>query len=219
LWIITLKSIDTPGVPFSIRGVVVVLRSRRVAQDAHRGLLAPAAVHAQLVVAAVAVLDLDHLPVVDRAGVADHEVGDGVAGVLLGVPVDGVVPAERETDRVRAFEQRLPGELAVLGAEGVRVVERREVGRRDRDRERVRVRVVRLLDGLREDVALLGDHPLVVEGRARDHRAAGIDLGDVPVGAVGLAEPVVHARPVARAEVAAAGAPARDRDDLDDEAG
>src|SRR5262245_41419016 len=96
----------------------VVLRSGGVAEDAKSRVLAPAAVDAQLIVAAVAALDLDHFARLDRARVTDDEVDRRVVRVALVHAVDGVVPAEGEADRVRAAEQVIARELAVLRPEG-----------------------------------------------------------------------------------------------------
>jgi hypothetical protein len=184
------------------RGVVEVLGARRVAQHAHRDGAPQPLVRAQVDVALVAVLLARHLAVEDLRRAAEAEIGRRLADVVVSDARDGVVPREGEPDGVRAGEQRLSRELALERAEARRVVERRQVLRRDRGRERVAERAVGEGLGARDDVGLLGDHALVVEARPADERARVHHLGDAPRAAVGLLQRERHRDAVAGAEAA-----------------
>jgi len=196
---------------------VVVLGARRVAQEARADVAEPLAVRAQSGVADVAVAGLHDRARRDRARRAEQEVGRRVAGVdELARGGIGVGRGEGEAHGVGAVPQRLAREF--VGRERGGIVQRREVGRRDRRREPVGPHAVALVERPGAQVGLLGDHALVVVRRPRHEDRAGVEFADVEVRAARRLRGEAHGRPVADLEDAV-GARAPELEDHEADAG
>ena len=157
-----------------------------MAAQAQREVPVQTVVRLQRHVTLFAVLLLHDLAVHERRRSADEEVGRGLADVVERLARDRVRPREREPHGVRAVEEHVSLQLSVSAAERGRVVDRREIGRRERHVELVLERVGGALLGARGDVGLLGDQALVVEGGSGDQGARAGHLEQVPSAAVVL---------------------------------